>query len=125
MPTIIESTVLITATCPSCGVLHAFPQRLKDVDDRGVGGRRRFFFCPNGHEWYYPAETVEVKLARERARADQLAAKARDLETDLAVERNKRHKLRARIRNGVCPCCHRSFQNVRRHIACRHPGYAQ
>jgi hypothetical protein len=28
-----------------------------------------------------------------------------------------------RIGNGVCPCCNRSFTNLRRHMTTKHPEY--
>jgi len=50
----------------------------------------------------------------------------------LQVERNHSKairgeltKLKKRVTNGVCPCCHRSFQNLRRHMATKHPNEAK
>lgn len=34
-------------------------------------------------------------------------------------------KTRKRIANGVCPCCHRTFQNLARHMAGQHPAYEE
>ena len=32
-------------------------------------------------------------------------------------------RARKRAANGVCPCCHRSFENVARHVAKQHPDF--
>lgn len=42
-----------------------------------------------------------------------------DLNTKGVVTRT-----RNRIANGVCPCCDRSFTNLQRHMASKHPDYA-
>jgi hypothetical protein len=34
-------------------------------------------------------------------------------------------KLKQRVANGVCPCCHRSFVNLHRHMAGQHPDYTK
>jgi hypothetical protein len=31
--------------------------------------------------------------------------------------------LHRRVGNGVCPCCSRSFTNLKRHIRSKHPDY--
>lgn len=113
------SSDLITETCYSCGVLFAFGSDFKAnrLDDR------KNFFCPNGHSQHYIGETDAQKLeraqARETALRDQLAAAVHDAEAlRIALLRD-----RQRFANGVCPCCNRSFENVRRHMASQHPDY--
>jgi len=32
-------------------------------------------------------------------------------------------RLQKRVANGVCPCCTRSFANLRRHMETTHPEY--
>jgi hypothetical protein len=29
------------------------------------------------------------------------------------------------VANGVCPCCNRTFQNLARHMAGKHPDYEE
>lgn len=110
---------LITETCYSCGVLFAMTEdfknnRLKD---------RKSFYCPSGHAQHYLGETDTERLkkaqAREVALRDQLEAAVREGEkTRQALLRD-----RQRFMNGVCPCCNRSFENVRRHMSSQHPDY--
>ena len=113
------STDMVTETCYKCGVLFAMTSdfernKLRDRSD---------FFCLNGHAQRYIGETDAQKLekanAREVALRDQLAASARDAEAlRVALLRD-----RQRFANGVCPCCNRSFENVRRHMQSQHPDY--
>ncbi|WP_165394478.1 helix-turn-helix domain-containing protein [Pseudoxanthomonas winnipegensis] len=33
--------------------------------------------------------------------------------------------MRQRVMNGVCPCCNRTFENLRRHMHDKHPEFGQ
>lgn len=83
----------------------------------------RWFYCPNGHQQHYTGKSDGQKLrdaeAREGALRDQLTASIR--EQDLT--RRTLLRERTRFANGVCPCCTRSFENVRRHMQGEHPDY--
>lgn len=112
-------TTMVTETCYSCGVLFAMTE---DYRDHKLRDRTRFH-CPNGHGQSYIGKTAETKLkeseARELALKDQLSAAIREGEaTRAALLRD-----RARFAAGACPCCNRSFDNVRRHMAAQHPDY--
>lgn len=113
------SADLVTETCYRCGALFAMAADFKDARLRD----RRDFFCPNGHAQHYIGKTDTEKLkeskARETALRDQLSAAIRDAETTRIVLLRDRH----RFANGVCPCCTRSFENVRRHMTDQHPDY--
>lgn len=40
------------------------------------------------------------------------------------VERlRKALEIKKRVGNGVCPCCNRTFENLSRHMSCKHPEY--
>ena len=109
--------------CIRCGIPMALPefymeQRRKD---------HQSFHCLNGHPQCYPQETVEERLKRELANetkrrewAEQETKRARHAES---IARGKTTALRERVSNGVCPCCNRSFTNLRRHMASKHPTY--
>lgn len=112
-------TTMVTETCCACGVLFAMTvdfrtNRLRD---------REGFYCPNGHTQHYTGKTDAQKLedakARETALRDQLSAAVHEAESvRVALLRD-----RQRFANGVCPCCNRSFENVRRHMTTKHPDY--
>lgn len=108
-----------TETCFKCGVLFAMTSDYRNNRRR----KRDTFFCPNGHSQHYVGKTDTEKLkeaqARETALRDQLAAATRDAElTRVALLRD-----RARFAAGACPCCNRTFENVRRHMSTQHPDY--
>jgi hypothetical protein len=109
---------LFVSDC-TCGVVFGIPV---DLEKRRRADRKPFY-CPNGHELYFQGKTDAQKLeeakARETALRDQLSAAIRD------GERTRQALLRDRQRfaNGVCPCCNRSFENVRRHMTTQHPDY--
>jgi hypothetical protein len=102
-----------------CGISFAmtrdFNRRMRNSHD--------WWYCPQGHKQHYTGASDEQKLrdsqAREVALKDQLAAAIRESEsTRAALLRD-----RARFAAGVCPCCSRSFENVRRHMVSQHPDY--
>lgn len=120
--TISYTITLATEECCSCGVIFGMPVELAN--------RRRndaeWFYCPNGHRQHYSKS--EADRLREQLQAEQkklanaqfeiIAAKQR---TE-AVEREKK-RLQKRIKNGACPCCHRQFSQLSRHMKSKHPEY--
>lgn len=108
-----------TETCCNCGVLFAMSSDYKAHRRR----KQDTFYCPNGHGQSYRGKSDAAKLkeaeARETALRDQLSAAVRDAENArVALLRD-----RQRFANGVCPCCNRSFENVRQHMTTQHPEY--
>lgn len=120
---------LTAVTCCSCFVVFAMPERMRAKRSNEGGD----FYCPNGHCQHFRKSRVqelEEQLAREkqlREKADQARSAAvtreqAELEQRLAAEANLA-RLKKRIKSGVCPCCKRSFRNVKDHIAHKHPGF--
>ena len=125
-------TDLEVLVCPTCAVLYAAPERL--IDDRRERGAGHYVYCPNGHNIHWPGPTEADKLrkrlrlaedseARAKAARDQAEASARAQKAAATRARNQRDKDRTRVANGVCPCCNRSFKDLRRHMASQHPDY--
>jgi hypothetical protein len=93
------------------------------------------FFCPYGHEQIFAeGETEATKLRRERDRlAQQLAQRDDEIKnanTLLAQQGWNISRLKAehartsrRISRGVCPCCHRTFNQMARHMRTKHPDF--
>ncbi len=94
-------------------------------------------FCPYGHSGVFregPSE--EERLRQERDRLKQRTAM---LDDDLRIERESHRstgrqlsaqrgvvtRIKNRVGHGVCPCCTRSFQNLKNHMANKHPAYAK
>lgn len=124
---------LRSLTCYSCGLLFGV--------EAGYDDRRRddkqYFYCPNGHGQAYIKSTTQEAL--EQAKAELEAARAlagresrRRYQAEIDSQADRRRaaaykgwatRIRNRIANGVCPCCNRSFTNVRRHMTTQHPAF--
>ena len=116
-------------SCATCKMEFYLPDvKYNDCKQKGEG-----FYCPNGHSSVF-RETELQKAKRELELANrqkQWAQESRDLaQKNLEKERKRSAafkgvltKTRNRIGNGVCPCCSRSFQNLKRHMDCKHPEF--
>src|SRR5437667_6449086 len=100
--------------CGSCGIIFFVPDCWKTRHWE----EKRSFFCPNGCERKPLGET-------ERERADRLARELETAKDHLAHERHQHQKelkrIHKRVTAGLCQWCHRTFQNVLRHIKTKHP----
>lgn len=125
-----------TIVCCDCGIQFVVPENWhrKRLEDK------RTFWCPNGHQQAYVKSKVD-KLAEELSRARQQLAqkddeiqKERDRvyqvtetlafrERQLATTKGVVTKLKKRAVHGVCPCCNRTFENLSRHMATKHPQF--
>lgn len=94
------------------------------------------FHCPWGHPQHFlRGDSQETILRRERDLLKQRLAQ-RDDAIKAANDRTERERHRAngykgyatklakRAKAGVCPCCNRSFVELRRHMATHHPDFA-
>lgn len=100
--------VLNVVTCCQCGTPFGIESRMHQFLKEYKGE----FYCPNGHkQWYGVGEVEELKKELTRAVHERSQAKA-------ALTR-----LSNRIAFGVCPCCHRHFTNLQRHMASQHPDF--
>lgn len=116
---------IVIIECSSCSIDFGIgAQFMKNRrQDHGT------FYCPNGHSQWYPQDNEETK---QRKRAEQAEARARSWQDQAeAAERSRiaqkaaTTRLQKRVAAGVCPCCHRSFQNLRRHITGQHPDFTE
>jgi hypothetical protein len=116
---------LMAIECCSCGVpfgIGAHFQKARRAD-------QRTFFCPNGHSNYYPApkRTEADRLRDQLDAARSLAQRERErretAERQRSAARGQVTRIKRRVANGVCPCCNRSFADLRRHMTGQHPDY--
>lgn len=111
--------------CCNCGMAFAmtvdFMRRRRDD--------RKSFYCPAGHGQHYTGPTEAQKLKGELERAQQMRdaaqARAETAERDREQVAKAHKKMRARVMNGVCPCCNRTFQNLLRHMKSEHPEFKE
>lgn len=117
-----------TLTCPNkdCGITFAVPEHFA----KSLRRSKKSFFCPQGHSQWFPGPSEEDKL-RERLRwAEENAKRHSELRehAERSASAFKGHMNRAkaklcRVKHGVCPCCNRTFQNLKRHMASQHPEF--
>lgn len=109
--------------CSECGITYCLPANFS----RAREDDHKSWYCPNGHSQYIPALSDAEKLRKQledekkklaNTQFELMAAKERAQ----TVEREK-IKLQKRMKNGVCPCCHRQFVSVARHMKTKHPDY--
>ena len=118
-----------TIQCFKCHVIFAVEiQTREHYLDTGDN-----FWCPNGHRQRY----IESKIGKlekqlkhkqkllEWAEQDAVNARqdATNAKNSLRSEKGAKTKLKKRIANGVCPCCHRNFVNLGRHMTSQHPNF--
>ena len=115
-----EVSVKVEVLQVCCGHFIAItPTGLKEAKENHATLR-----CPYGDNIWWPGETEAERLKKKLEEAQEFSnAYARQYsEAKLQVkglERENKH-LQTRIKNGVCPYCHRSFTNVNRHMASKH-----
>jgi hypothetical protein len=128
MTTMIYTGRLVVTSC-WCGIGLAIPQELYDLARRQ---KDKTVYCPIGHKFIY-SNTIEEQLAaanaqikretqRRRATADLLAHEERSHAATKGHFTRKKKQLE-RVSSGVCPCCNRSFTNLRRHMRSKHPEF--
>lgn len=130
------STIAVTQTytvihCGECGV----PFALNDEFIRERRNDHKTWYCPNGHSRYYPEKNETEQAKAQVARLQrQLANRDEDLRAERAAHKvterrraaakGQLTKTKKRVANGVCPCCNRTFADLARHMAGKHPDYA-
>jgi hypothetical protein len=122
MTTMTYSETLTVTHC-WCGIALAIPENLYRVaNDEG-----RDVYCPLGHTFVY-GDSYKERLAKaeKKIAAEQQRVRAtRDLleQEERSHSATKGHltRVRKRVHRGVCPHCHRHFENVERHMASKHP----
>jgi hypothetical protein len=132
----VSMSEFVPETCFKCGVVFGMPRVLYNTCRRD----RQGFYCPNGHGQAYAiseADELRAKLQKQEqataaAKADaererrwrlESREEARTLERRLAAQRGVATRMKNRVANGVCPCCNRSFTNLRRHMEAKHKGF--
>lgn len=140
MSTTMDRTITVNATTitcchAGCGLSFAVPAWWETERRRLHDG----WYCPNGHQQYFGGETDAERRIRElEEERKQLRREAEEIAADYRLERNAREqvqrslaatkgvltKTRKRIAAGVCPCCHRTVQQLARHMETKHPDYA-
>jgi hypothetical protein len=116
-------------TCGECGVVFGLEATMnKKAKETGMR-----FYCPKGCHISYcdtAVQRLEKELAAERARTEA-ARKSRDSALLEAEHFRKSRdgmkgayrKVAVRVKNGVCPCCKRTFACLADHMKQKHPDF--
>jgi len=125
------NVTLTEINCGECGGTYAINERYRQQQYE-KGGSWTCPYCKTG--WGYSENNENSRLKAEKEK----------LERRLTLEKNRREvaegeaqrqshlargqkaaktRLKNRIKNGVCPCCNRTFQNLAQHIKGQHPEF--
>lgn len=110
--------------CANCGTTFWMTESLE-------GQRRKdhkSFYCPNGHDNYWPQESDAERYKRLMRQAEDRAAAAR-AEADQAEASRRAWKgqvtrLRNRAAAGACPYCGENVYQLKRHVQRKHADEA-
>jgi hypothetical protein len=120
--TVNRPTVLVMETCCTCGILFGMDDQFQNyrLDDG------KSFYCPAGHpqmytgNWKVKAEKAEIEAYQAKVALQEAEAKNRQLTDDILDKTQEVQRLQKRVSNGVCPHCHRTFQQLARHMKSKH-----
>lgn len=125
----LQFTEELTVVVCWCGMHHAVPATLRRTQlSESENGRDHWVYCPAGHKYGGPAGETKLQKAERRLEAEREERARVAAERDQAQASARAHKgaatrARKRAASAVCPCCHRSFKQLRRHMATKHPDY--
>ncbi len=115
----------VVETCCRCGIDFGVP---KDFSDAAQKDSNKWFYCPNGHRQHYTTSKA-VRLQRQ---LDSALSRERDLGYRLEHTRRSRAalkgqvtKIKRRVGKGMCPCCRRSFPDLKAHMEGQHPDWSE
>lgn len=120
-------TTLTVCVCDTCGITYGVPQKMVDRA-RELGQSQITWCCPKGHggigfHGLSGAERERRTMERERNRANANREHALEMERRYAAQKGATTRARKRHAAGVCPCCKRSFKQVREHMERMHPDF--
>jgi len=117
---------MVGIRCGSCAVTHALPAIIYDTA-RLQGG---YWHCPNGHSRGWARGENQEELAVARRDRDRLRQENARLADESIAEARKRIAAETKLKRytkrtaaGLCPCCNRSFRQLKAHLKSKHPDY--
>ena len=103
-----------------CGIALAIPENLH----RFAKSKPHDVYCPLGHIFVF-RDTYKEKYDAERRRHEATRELLAQEERSHTATRGHLTRTKKRVAAGVCPCCHRTFQQLARHMAAKHPHYTK
>lgn len=115
---------LVHISVGCCNIEFGLPRSLYDAcKNKGTA-----FHCPKcgDSRVFRTTELQKLKAENERlkGRVHSAECQRRHAEHQRNAARKSHRKMRDRVKNGVCPCCNRTFENLLRHMRTKHPEYS-
>ncbi len=88
--------------------------------------KEKRWHCPHcgSCRFFSSTETPDQRRAREaEERLEQERERAHRAEQKASAIGRQYKRMKTRVKNGVCPCCTRTFENLARHMADMHPDF--
>ena len=111
--------VIVFKNCFTCGL----PVAMTEAQERYFNESGESWICVLGHQTCRrKGDNAELreKLAFAESLVTSLETKLKDRDAMLNAETKRRQRLTKRVENGVCPHCHRTFQQLARHMKSQH-----
>lgn len=116
-------------TCTECGLSYGVPSAWVD----GRRSDHKTWYCPNGHQRYFPGKSREEELRDElakvretaeyhRKRGDRLEDDKAHLKRVASAQKGVATRLRNKAVAGICAFCACEFPNVAEHVKAEHPS---
>jgi len=122
--TFTEFVTLERCTCGKCGGVFALNQDVLTYARANAG----HYHCPYCEtEWgWSKSEAQKLREQLEQTQRELREANCRAINERAARESVESENIKlgrklVRVRKGVCPCCTRSFSNLKRHMETKHP----
>ena len=112
--------------CGICGGVYAINERYRNQKEVEGGG----WCCPYCQcDCGYFGETKEQLLEKQleiQKRSNKFLREQNEKERNRTrAEKAAKTRIKNRIKNGVCPCCNRTFKNIHDHMKTKHPDYVK
>jgi ssDNA-binding Zn-finger/Zn-ribbon topoisomerase 1 len=133
--TVLLSVELVSMNCPHCGGVFAISREYREEAER-LGQFKQCWSCPyckqtrgygSGEIQKLQAQVAQLERDKNylRTARDNALNEAGHFRASRDALKGQLTKERRRVGNGVCPCCNRSFVNLRRHMTAKHPDHAK
>ena len=117
--------------CGKCGGTYAINERYREQMYQ-QGGSWNCPYCECGWGYSQNNENSKLKeqietLERSKKFLERQAENARNAEryqkNCARAQKAAKTRIKNRIKNGVCPCCNRTFKQLAAHMKNKHPNY--
>jgi len=125
MTNYVDDLYLDTHECGGCGIVFAMTQDF--IRERKEDHKR--WYCPNGCCRIFTSKSKEQKLkeklAKKQSELEREQSNVIHLKKTVKKVASNYQRMRDRVKNGVCPCCDRTFQNLFNHMKTKHPDFGK